>query len=73
LQFSQICSSNLLILDEPGTALDSDRLLEFSKILDIAKSIGKTILMVTHIEQLKECADESYTIDKSSGYSKIIG
>lgn len=72
LSYSQICSSDLFILDEPGTALDSDHLLEFTKLLDILKANQKTIILVTHISSLKDCVDIIYTVDKSSGYSKII-
>lgn len=72
LNYSQICSSDLMIMDEPATALDADHLLQFNKLLDIIKSYGKTILLVTHIDLLKDSVDKIYTIDKSTGFSRLL-
>lgn len=72
LSYSQICSPDLFILDEPGTALDSNHLIQFTKLLDLIKANQKTIMLVTHISTLKDCVDIIYTVDKSSGYSKIL-
>lgn len=72
LSYSQICSPDLFILDEPGTALDANHLIEFTKLLDLIKASHKTIMLVTHISTLKDCVDNIYTVDKSSGYSKLL-
>lgn len=72
LQYSQICLSDLFILDEPGTSLDSEHLIEFMKLLDIIKSFNKTILIVSHIQGLKDYVDKSIIIEKTNGYSKLI-
>lgn len=73
LHYCQIPSCNLVIMDEPATALDADHLSEFSKLLDMIKLDKKTILVVTHIMMLKDFMDVSLLVDKSSEYSKIIG
>jgi DNA repair exonuclease SbcCD ATPase subunit len=72
MNYSQLASCNLFILDEPGTSLDKDHLIQFTKLLDMIKSIEKTIILVTHIDMLKDCVDVQFTVEKSSGYSKIL-
>lgn len=72
MNYSQLCGCNLFILDEPGTALDKDHLIQFTKLLDMIKSIDKTIILVTHIDTLKDCVDVQFTVEKRNGYSKIL-
>lgn len=72
MNYSQLCSCSLFILDEPGTSLDKEHLARFSKLLEMIKSIDKTILLVTHITELKECVDVQFTVEKTNGFSKII-
>ncbi len=51
--------SNLIILDEPTTGLDPIALIHLKKLIQKAKSQGKTILVTTHIMSLvDEIADE---------------
>jgi len=72
LYYCQIPSCNLVIMDEPATSLDIDHLSEFSRLLDMMKLYNRTIILVTHINMLKDYIDVSFIIDKSSNYSKII-
>lgn len=73
INYSQLCSSNLFILDEPATSLDQTHLNQFAGLLDMIKSLDKTILLVTHIDILKECVDHKLMIEKINGFSNIIG
>jgi Cu-processing system ATP-binding protein len=51
--------SNLIILDEPTTGLDPIALISLKKLIEDAKTEGKTVLITTHIMSLvDEIADE---------------
>jgi len=74
LAFTNISSlpkSQLFILDEPGTALDADRMEGFVRILDITTSIFKTVILISHLDNLKDAADSIITIEKKDGYANV--
>jgi DNA repair exonuclease SbcCD ATPase subunit len=74
LAFTNISSlpkSQLFILDEPGTALDADRMEGFVRILDITSSIFKTVVLISHLDSLKDAADSIITIEKKDGYANV--
>ena len=56
--------SDIFILDEPGTALDEENMQGFIDILDLIKSYFKTVLLISHLDSLKDCVDMQITIDK---------
>ncbi len=72
LQVSNLPKSNLFILDEPGTALDSENLEGFIRILDMIKNYYDTVLLISHMDALKDVADQIITIDNVDGFAKII-
>ena len=43
----------------------------FVRILDVVKSYFKTVLLITHLDSLKDCVDTQITIDKIDGYAFI--
>ncbi len=63
--------SDLLILDEPGTDLDKDNREGLLKILELAKEYFQTILIISHLDFLKEAADEIIEIENVAGFAKI--
>ena len=74
LAFTNISSlpkSQLFILDEPGTALDADRMEGFVRILDITSSIFKTVILISHLDNLKDAADSIINIEKKDGYANV--
>ena len=74
LAFTNISSlpkSQLFILDEPGTALDEDRMEGFVRILDITTSTFKTVILISHLDSLKDAADSIITIEKKDGYANV--
>ena len=74
LAFTNISSlpkSQLFILDEPGTALDAERMEGFVRILDITASIFKTVILISHLDSLKDAADSIITIEKKDGYANV--
>lgn len=54
---SSLPKSDMFILDEPGTMLDADNMEGFIRILELIKSIYNRILLITHLDPLKDTAD----------------
>ena len=71
LSVSSLPKGDIFILDEPGTALDEDNMEGFIRILELIKMYFKNILLISHLESLKDCVDIQIMIDKRDGYAKI--
>lgn len=71
ISVSTIPRSQLFILDEPGTALDEERMEGFTRILDIVKSVFKTVILISHLDNLKDAADSVISIEKKNGYANV--
>ena len=71
LSVSSLPKGDIFILDEPGTALDADNMEGFVRILDVVKTYFKTVLLITHLDSLKDCVDMQITIEKKNGYAFV--
>ena len=71
LNVSSMPKPDLIVLDEPGTALDEENMQGFITILDILKSFYKSVLLISHLESLKDSVDSQITIDKIKGYPNV--
>lgn len=71
LSVSSLPKGDIFILDEPGTALDEDNMEGFIRILELIKMYFKNILLISHLESLKDCVDVQVMIDKRNGYAQI--
>ena len=71
LSVSSLPKSDVFILDEPGTSLDAENMDGFVSILDLIKSHFKTILLISHLDSLKDCVDLQIVIDKKDGYAFV--
>ena len=71
LHVSNLPKSNIFILDEPGTALDAENLEGFVRILDMVKSYFKTVILISHLDSLKDCVDYIVNIEKKNGYAHV--
>ena len=71
LQVSNLPKCNFMVMDEPGTALDSDNMEGFIRILDMVKSYYDVVLLISHMDALKDIADTIITIDKKDGYAYV--
>ena len=71
LTVSSLPKSDLFILDEPGTALDEENMEGFVRILDMVKGYFKTVLLISHLDSLKDCVDMQINIEKRSGYAHV--
>jgi len=71
LSVSSLPKGDIFILDEPGTALDEDNMEGFIRILELIKMYFKNILLISHLDSLKDCVDVQIEIDKKDGYARI--
>ena len=71
LGVSSLPKPDLFVMDEPGTALDEDNMEGFIKILDMVKSSFKTVLIISHLDSLKDCVDTTIDIESQSGYAYV--
>jgi DNA repair exonuclease SbcCD ATPase subunit len=71
LGVSSLPTGDLFILDEPGTALDEDNMSGFIQILELIKVYFKNVLLISHLDSLKDCVDMQIVIDKKAGYAKV--
>ena len=71
ISVSSLPKSNIFVLDEPATALDAEHMEGFTRLLQMIKSQFKTVLLITHLEGLKDIVDMTIDIDKSDGYAYV--
>jgi DNA repair exonuclease SbcCD ATPase subunit/DNA repair exonuclease SbcCD nuclease subunit len=71
ISVSSLPKSQTFILDEPATALDAEHMEGFTRLLQMIKSQFKTVLLITHLESLKDVVDKTIEIDKSDGYAHV--
>jgi DNA repair exonuclease SbcCD ATPase subunit/DNA repair exonuclease SbcCD nuclease subunit len=71
LSVSNLPKPNLFILDEPGTALDESNMEGFIQILDLVKSYFGTVLLISHLDSLKDSVDKQITIEKSGDFAYV--
>jgi DNA repair exonuclease SbcCD ATPase subunit/DNA repair exonuclease SbcCD nuclease subunit len=71
LQVSNLPKCNFMVMDEPGTALDSENLEGFIRILEMMKNYYDVVLLISHMDALKDVADTIITIDKKDGYANV--
>jgi len=72
LGVSSLPKPDLFILDEPGTALDEENMEGFVRILtDMIKASFKTVLLISHLDSLKDCVDHTLEIEKKDNLAYI--
>ena len=71
LAVSNLPTSDIMVLDEPGTALDEEHLQAFTQLLDMIKGYFKTILLISHLDSLKDVVDTTLDISKKEGFAFI--
>ena len=71
LSVSSIPKGDIFILDEPGTALDEENMEGFIRMLELIKMHFKTVLLISHLDSLKDCVDMQIVIDKKDGYAHV--
>jgi len=68
---STLPKSDIMIMDEPGTALDAENLEGFMRVMEMIKGYYKTVLLITHLDSLKDIADMTIDIERQEGYAFV--
>ena len=71
ITITNLPKSTIFILDEPATALDAEHMAGFIKLLDMIKEQFKTVLLISHLDSLKDVVDTTIDIDKIDGFAKV--
>ena len=71
LSVSSLPKGSIFILDEPATALDAENMEGFIRILDMVKNYYQTVLLISHVDSLKDVADTTIEIDKLNGFARV--
>jgi len=71
LNVSTLPKGDIFILDEPGTSLDEENMEGFINIIDMIKDQFKTVLLISHLDGLKDIVDLQIEIDKSKGFAYV--
>ena len=71
LSVTTLPKGNIIIFDEPGTALDSENVDGFIKILDVVKQYFDIVLVISHLDALKDAIDTQIIIQKKDGYAYV--
>ncbi len=71
ISITNLPKSELFILDEPATALDQDHMEGFIRLLQMIKGQFKTVLLISHLESLKDIVDMTIDIQKVDGFAKV--
>ena len=71
IAITNLPKSELFILDEPATALDQEHMEGFTRLLQMIKNQFKTVLIISHLDHLKDVVDMTIDIDKIHGYAKV--
>jgi len=71
LTVSSLPKPDIFILDEPGTALDEENMEGFVRILDMVKNYFKTVILISHLDVLKDCVDSQILIESCEGFAHV--
>jgi len=71
LNVTTLPRGDIFIMDEPGTALDEENLDGFVRILELIKSYFKTVLLISHLDSLKDCVDMQISIERKDDYAYV--
>ena len=71
ISITNLPKSELFILDEPATALDQEHMEGFTNLLRLIKNQFKTVILISHLDSLKDVVDMTIDIDKIDGYANV--
>jgi DNA repair exonuclease SbcCD ATPase subunit/DNA repair exonuclease SbcCD nuclease subunit len=72
LKNSSLPHGDLVIIDEPATALDEDNISGFAAVLNMLKTQFKTVILISHLDALKDMVDVQITINNIDGFANIV-
>ena len=70
IKISTLPAGDIFVLDEPATSLDADHMEGFIDLLEMIKNEFKTVLLISHLDILKDVVDKQIVIQKDArGYA----
>jgi len=72
IAISNLNRPNVWIIDEGFGVLDSENLYSVSKFFENTREIFENIIIITHIEELKDVANWVFNIEKKDGISYVL-
>lgn len=72
LSVTSLPIGDIFIFDEPATSLDAENLEGFNRILEIIKSKYRIIILISHLEALKDSVDIVLPIDRNGRFANVI-
>lgn len=71
IKTSNLPVGDIMILDEPATSLDEENMEGFVRILEMVKNEFKTVIIISHLDALKDVVDEQVSIEKIDGFASV--
>lgn len=71
LSITTLPRGDFFILDEPATELDSENMQSFTNMIDLIKQNFDTVILISHLDELKDCADNFIDITHQNGFAKV--
>ena len=71
ISITNLPKSTIMVLDEPATALDQEHMDGFIRMLEMVKQHFKVVLLISHLDSLKDCVDMTIDIQKQDGYASV--
>lgn len=68
---SSLPKASVLVLDEPGASFDPGLMEGFTRLLEVMKNYFETVILISHIDELKDSIDQQIVIEKINDYAKI--
>lgn len=63
--------SNIFIMDEPIASFDSERVDDFEKVLNMLRNRFEYVLLITHLERMKDLVDDVILINPVNYVAKV--
>ena len=57
--------------DEDLNQLDEENMEGFVRILDMVKNYFKTVILISHLDVLKDCVDSQILIESCEGFAHV--
>lgn len=62
---------SIMILDEPATALDDEGMTGFMRVLEMCKSYYNKVVLITHLQALKDSSDQTIEIERRGKFAYV--
>lgn len=72
INVTNLPKSDLLIMDEPASEFDDDIKASFESMLNTIRQWFKTILIISHIDSIKDVVDQEIVIENKNGFAQVV-